>query len=221
MSASALRRAVRHLPQRAVHGEIHGGETGQPADELGGRLRREHAGGAHPDGQDEGQRGVDDGLAQEGEEHRLPGPPQPHKHPLPRQLEGHEQEHTEVNAQGGDARRQNVRVTFEDVDERGGEQHGNYPEGGGIGHRYPHREPDGLPHPAVLLGAVVIALHRLRAVGQPLHRHDEHLPDGVDDGHHPHVGVAAVILEGGVAHHLDQAVGHVHKEAGQAQGEVT
>ena len=34
----------------------------------------------------------------------------------------------------------------------------------------------------------------------------------------PHVQVPAIGLKGGVAHHLDQAVGQVHKEARQAQG---
>ena len=48
-------------------------------------------------------------------------------------------------------------------------------------------------------------------------RHEEHLPQGVDDGHHAHIQVPAIALEGGVAHDLHQTVGHVHKKAGQTQ----
>ncbi len=74
--------------------------------------------------------------------------------------------------------------------------------------------------PAGLCGtprSVVIARHGLGPVGEPLDRHGDHLADGVDDGHGPHIEVAAIGLERGITDHLDQTVGEVYKESGQPQ----
>lgn len=70
----------------------------------------------------------------------------------------------------------------------------------------------------MLPGSVVKAGHRLATVVQPVNGHHHHLPDGVENGHDADIQITAVELEGGVAHHLDQAVGQVHEKAGQAQG---
>ena len=133
-------------------------------------------------------------------------------------MEGHGDKQAEVNAQGGDAGSHHLRLTVEDPDQKPGEQHGGGPEDSGVTNRHRHAEADGAPDAAVSAGAVVVPGDRLGAVGEPLHRHEEHLPQGVDDGHHAYVQVAAVCLERGVAHHLHQTVGEIHEEAGQAQG---
>ena len=111
-----------------------------------------------------------------------------------------------------------IGLVAENPDQKSREQHGNGPEGGGIQHSTCHAEPDRLTHPLIFLCPVVEAGHRLCSVGQALYRHGAHLPQGVDDGHDTHVQVAAVGLEGGVAHHLHQTVGQIHEETRQAQG---
>ena len=74
---------IRQTAQGPVYGEVHSEDAGHAADELGDGLRHEHAGGVQPDGQEHRQRGVDDGLAQHGEENGLPGPPQLTNTPCP------------------------------------------------------------------------------------------------------------------------------------------
>ena len=68
---SALKYAIPHTAQRTVQREIHSGEAGQTADKLGNSLRRKHAGGAHPHRQDECEGSIDNGLTQQGKEHRF------------------------------------------------------------------------------------------------------------------------------------------------------
>ncbi|MPN34172.1 hypothetical protein SDC9_181665 [bioreactor metagenome] len=49
--------------------------------------------------------------------------------------------------------------------------------------------------------------------------HGYKLPDRVDHRHYAHIQVAAPMHQGGVAHHLGQAVGERHEEARQTQGD--
>ena len=133
-------------------------------------------------------------------------------------MQGHGDEQGEIDPQGGHTGGDDLRLAVEHPDHQLRQEHGRGPEGSGIGHRQPAAESDGLAHPAVQPRAVVKAHYRLCAVAQTVDGHEEHLPQGVDDGHHAHIQVPAIALEGGVAHDLHQTVGHVHKEAGQAKG---
>lgn len=72
-------------------------------------------------------------------------------------------------------------------------------------------------YPFAFPGAVVEAHDRLGAVCQPVGGHGDDLTHGVDDRHDAHVQVAAVALQGGVAHDLDRAVCDGHDKAGQSQ----
>ena len=194
--------------QFPVDGKVHGEDTGHTSQQLGDRLGGEYAGGPHPDGQDNGKRCVDNGLTQQGEEHRLLGAAQADEHTLACHLQRHGNKQAEVDAQSRDAVLDHIGFVVENPDQKSREQHGNGPEGCSIQHGTCHAEPDGLTYPLIFLRPVVEAGHRLCSVGQALHRHGAHLPQGVDDGHNAHVQVAAVGLEGGVAHHLHQTVRH-------------
>ena len=100
-------------------------------------------------------------LAQQRKKDCLFGAPQTYKYPLARNLKGHEQEHGEIDAQSRHSGVNNIGITFENVNQRLRQDHSEYPEQGGVCHRYPHTEADRLPHPSVLLCPIIVARNRL------------------------------------------------------------
>ena len=204
--------------QAAVKGHPHGDETGQPADGVGDGLGPEDAGGAHPPlGQQDGQGGHDHRLAQQREEDGPLGAPQGGKAGLAHKLEGHEEEAEEILFQGHLAGLQHGGVTGEDGYQQMGHGDDQRPGQDGVARAQQGGEPDALPHPAVALGAEVVAQHRLGTAGDAVDRQGQNLPHRVQDGHDADVQIAAPDPQGGVAHHLYQAVGGGHDEAGHSQ----
>ena len=105
------------------------------------------------------------------------------------------------------------------MDEDVGDCHHQRPGQSGIADARDLGKADALPHPAVPLGAVVVADNRLGAVGDAHQGGGHHLPHRVDDRHHTDVDIAAHGLQRGVAQGLYQRVGHSHDETGEAQGQ--
>ncbi len=68
-------------------------------------------------------------------------------------------------------------------------------------------------------GAVVVAEHRTRTLGDAADRQGEHLADGVDDRHHADIEIAAVDREHFVAGDLHQRVGEFHDEPHHAEAQ--
>ncbi len=208
------------LLQLLPDGQQHGDVAGPAADEVGNRLGQEnprYPQTEHP-GQDKGQGHDDKRFPQQGEEYRLFGAPQRHGGGLARHLPGHHEKAKEIDVHRGDAGGHQLRLVVEQVDEPLRKQQQAEPDGGehrngGDGHK-----PNARLNPAILPRAVVVPHHRLGGAGQPADRYGGNLPDRVDNGHDPHIKVAAEPLEGGVADHLDAAVGDCHKEPGGAQG---
>ena len=162
--------------------------------------------------------GDDDDLAEQGEEHRLLRPAQGHRRRLPRHLQAHHEEAEEVDVHAGHRRLPQGGLPGEQADEELWEQEQQQPHQGGVAHAHQGAEQDPQLHPAVFLRPVVKAHHGLGGAGHALDGGGDHLPHGVDDGHHPYVQVAAKGLQGGVAGHLHDGVGDGHDKAGKAQG---
>ena len=131
---------------------------------------------------------------------------------LSRELEGLEYEAEEIDLQGLDARLDDGSVLREDPKPKPGKQQHQQPGDGGIGNAHHCVEPDAGFDPGVLLGAVIVADHRLGAAADAGNRQGENLPNGVGDGHDAHIHIAAEMLQSGVAGHLHQAVGALHDE---------
>ena len=76
---------------------------------------------------------------------------------------------------------------------------------------------DALADPFIFLCTVIKSQNRLGAVGHAGNRHGDDLPDGIDDGHDPHIQIAAYLLEHGIVHNLNRAVGNGHGKAAESQ----
>ena len=145
---------VGQFAEAAVDSDVHGQAARQSAHQLRDRLSGKNTGGPHPERQDHGQGGVDDGFTQQGEKDCLLRAAQTDKDALTGHLQGHEDEQAEIDPQGRDTGLHDLRIAIENLDQRAGEQHGHDPEEGSTGHGYGKVKADAGAHPGVFPGAV-------------------------------------------------------------------
>ena len=198
-----------------VDGHAHGDVGSQSADDIGNRFGHEHAqhAEAHP-GQQQCQRHHNNRFSQQGEENRVPGVAHGLKCGLSGELERHENKAEEIDVHGFDARGNQGSVIGKDSEPEFGEKQYKNPCHRGVCRADEGIKADAGADSLVLLRAIVIADHRLRAAGQAHDRERENLPDGVGNRHDTNIQVSAKGLEGGVAGHLDQTVSALHDETG-------
>ena len=187
--------------------EIHRGEAGARADELADKLGPEDALDAQAQaGQQQGQGGHQDQLAQGGEEEGVLGMVQGHEGMLARDLEGHKGEGAEVDPGAADRQAHQGLVVGEDPDQQLGEEHGHDPHEGVDGQAAQEDEADTLGDPAVLLRPVVVAHNGLAALGDAVDGQAHDLAHGVDEAHGPDVELAEWAAPG-LEHDVDDGLG--------------
>ena len=98
-----------------------------------------------------------------------------------------------------------------------GEQLDDGPEGHGVAQAHLHQQPEGLPDPVRVPGAVVVAGDGLGALGNALKGQHGKLHDAGKDGHGTYGDVAAVFQQGGIEAHGDHALAGLHDERCGAQ----
>ena len=112
---------------------------------------------------------------------------------------------------------QKLRLRIEHPDESFRKCQSHRPGDTGIDGTYNRHETDALLHPVLFFGSIIKTDDRLRSVGRSDDHHGQYLPDGIQDGHNPHVPIAAVHLQLPVTGNLHHAVGKIHDKAGNAK----
>ena len=110
-------------------------------------------------------------------------------------LDAKEEQRPAIDPQGGHRKGHQRRVGGEDPGKRAGAQLDHRPQRHGIAQAHLQQQPEGLPHPLGVPGAVIVAGDGLGALGDALQGQHGELHDAGENGHGAHGDVVAVFQQ--------------------------
>ena len=156
-------------------------------------------------------------LAQHGHDDRAHRAADGHERHLAGDLDAEQEQARAVDAQHARREGDELRVRREDAREQTGEELDEQPERDGVDQAHLQQQVERFTHAVGVLCAEVVARDRLCALTDALQRQHGKLHHAREDRHGADGDVAAVLEQGSVEAHGDDALARLHRERGQAE----
>ena len=168
-------------------------------------------------GQQVNQRDQQDKLAQHRHENRAGRVADGNEGDLAGDLNAEQEQRAAVHPQGFRREGDQFRVRAEQAGKSLRKEHNERPKPAGIAQAGRQHPTEGLPHPAHVARAEIIAGDRLGTLRDALQGQQGELHHAAQDGHSPHGQVAAVFQQGRIEADGDHTLAGLHGKGGQSQ----